>query len=93
MAYPPGRNPKVGDATRTAGKDRPHTIDATPHTEVAWTLIAETLASGTMTLGDGSLREIETPQLVNLVKWLASLNANRKRATVALPDAFAKLVS
>jgi len=63
--------------------------DVSPRTALAWDMIDDALATGTITLGNGKTREVETPHLINLVKWLASLNTQKKKPTVTVPDAFA----
>jgi hypothetical protein len=60
-------------------------LDKTALTDRAWELIAEAISSGSFTL-DTHRVELKSSELVTLFRWLASLDAVKRRHAIDLPE-------
>ena len=75
-------SPNVDKTTST-----PKTADPSQLVGQAWQMIQEALQAGTITLGNGNSKLLETKEIVRLVTWLAN-QRQKKPKVVAMPEDF-----
>jgi hypothetical protein len=68
-------------------------LDKAALSDRAWEMLTEALTSGTMTMADGTRLQLRPTDMVAITKWLASLDATKKRKVIDLPEDLRQLLS